>query len=247
MAQPIRFLAADTETTGTDPRRDRIVELFILEVDDRLQPGPASLWRFNPGYPIPPSATRVHGISDEDVRDAQQFRQVAGRIQALLSGSTLIAFNGLRFDLPILHEELVRAGQAGLAPNQSVIDPYRLFTEDHPRTLSGAVRHYLGREHDGAHSAEADVRAMLDVLRVQWARRHNKAPHLADLRHNDGREWLDPGRCFYRDQGIVRLGFGKHKNEPAQQFPGYLRWIASSDFGDHTKQIAHSLLSGAPA
>ncbi len=172
---PGRFLALDTETTGTNRRKDRIVELFILEVDETLDPGASLLQRFNPGIPIPAEATAVHGIRDEDVRDAPPFRRLAPRIQNLVADSPLIAFNGLTFDLPLLHEELARAGQAGLDPNQTVIDPYRLFVEDHPRTLAGAVRHYLGRDHDGAHSAEGDVRAMLDVLRVQLARRRHRS------------------------------------------------------------------------
>lgn len=237
-----RFLALDTETTGTNRSKDRIVELFVVEVDSNLNVGPSFLQRFNPEMPIPPAATAVHGIRDEDVCQSPPFHSLAARIQTMLTDAVLIAFNGLTFDLPLLHEELVRAGQRGLDPNPTVIDPYRLFVEDAPRTLSGAVRHYLGRDHDSAHSAESDVRAMLAVLRVQWARRHAKAPRLEDLRFDDGREWLDASRCFYREDGVVRFGFGKHRGEPATHFPGYLKWMSTGDFSGQTKEVARTLL-----
>lgn len=239
-----RFLALDTETTGTNPCKDRIIELFVLEVDEHLEPGQSLQQRFSPGIAIPAKATAVHGIRDEDVRDAPPFSRLAARVQGMLEDAVLIAFNGLTFDLPLLHEELTRAGQPGVGPNSAVIDPYRLFIEDAPRTLAGAVRHYLGREHDGAHSAEGDARAMLEVLRVQWARRHAKAPRLEDLRFADGREWLDASRCFYRQDGVVRFGFGKHRGEPAQAFPRYLEWMAKGDFSAQAKQVARRVLSG---
>ena len=65
----------DLETTGTDIRTDRIVEISVIRVDpcgDREH----RTRRINPGVPIPPDATAVHGISDADVADQPTF---AGR------------------------------------------------------------------------------------------------------------------------------------------------------------------------
>ncbi|MCA1812096.1 MAG: 3'-5' exonuclease [Halobacteriales archaeon] len=245
----MRFLALDTETTGTNPRSDRIIDLCILEVTDRLDPVRSWIQRFNPGTPIPEAATQVHGIRDQDVQDAPSFASAAGRIQGLLADAVVIACNGRSFDVPLLHAELVRAGQPGLPLRQAIIDPYQLFLEDRPGTLIGASRHYLQREHEGAHNAEADVRAMLDVLRVQWAVRHHRAPHLDDLVHREDKEWLDMGRCFYRDGDTVRLGFGKHKGKPARQVPEYLRWMMQADFASDAKDVANGIPVGwtAPA
>lgn len=131
-----RFIALDAETTGSNPREDRIVELFLLEVDELLRPLRSWHQRFNPGLPIPNSATLVHGIRTADVEEAPPFRSFAHRIQNLLADAVLIAYNGYCFDVPLLHHELVRAGQAGLSPNQPVIDPYRLFLKEKPRSRS---------------------------------------------------------------------------------------------------------------
>ena len=74
LRRPLAFF--DLETTGTDPARDRIVEISVL----RIEPGgerTSRTRRVNPERPIPMEATRIHGIRDEDVAHEPTFRQIA--------------------------------------------------------------------------------------------------------------------------------------------------------------------------
>ena len=71
--RPIVFF--DLETTGLNPATDRIVEMALV----KLLPGgkrETFVRRINPGRPIPAETTAIHGISDEDVKDAPEFRQI---------------------------------------------------------------------------------------------------------------------------------------------------------------------------
>jgi DNA polymerase-3 subunit epsilon len=165
------FVALDLETTTMHPASARIVEMTLAALDDDLKVQRSFTQRLNPGTPIPEAATKVHGIRDQDVHEAPTFSEVAARVQGFLRGATLIAYNGRRFDVPVLHRNLREAGQPGIRGNP-ILDPYLLFTEDAPRTLTAACQYYLGVPHPNAHQSAADVQAMLDVLRIQLMRRH---------------------------------------------------------------------------
>jgi DNA polymerase-3 subunit epsilon len=86
----------DLETTGTDPKLDRVIEIGVLKVrpdgghDHRTR-------RVNPGVPIPSEAARVHGITDDDVDDSPAFRAVAPGLVRFLDGCDLAGFNVLNF------------------------------------------------------------------------------------------------------------------------------------------------------
>ena len=74
LARPIIFF--DLETTGTDIAKDRIVELSVTKFfPDGSQE--TKTRRFNPGIPIPPEATAVHGITDDDVKNEKSFAELA--------------------------------------------------------------------------------------------------------------------------------------------------------------------------
>ena len=127
-----RLLYFDLETTGTDPEADRIVELAAVRPgDDEL-----TVRRYQPGRPIPPGATAVHGIAADDVSDAPPFEEEAGRIQQLVEGRILCGYNIRSFDTVMLDLELRRAGQPGLDLEQvREVDLMRVWEE-----MEGGVR-----------------------------------------------------------------------------------------------------------
>ncbi|HVY44929.1 MAG TPA: 3'-5' exonuclease, partial [Minicystis sp.] len=109
---PIAFI--DTETTGRDPAVDRLVEVGIVlgkggVVFERRS------WLVNPGCPIPPETTAVHGIKDEDVADKPAFAEIAHEILAALGDAIPAAYNAA-FDRAFLLAELERAGIRPEAP-----------------------------------------------------------------------------------------------------------------------------------
>jgi DNA polymerase-3 subunit epsilon len=126
--------------------------------------------RCNPGIPIPPEASAVHGIIDSDVSDLSEFSDQSEEIVKLLYGATVAGFNILRFDIPFLNAELDRVNYPLVRiPYAPVLDVMRMFHAHCPRVrsrrnLSLAYELYCGEEHINAHGAVADVLASAKVL-----------------------------------------------------------------------------------
>lgn len=164
------FLGFDTETTGVDPSQDRLVTAALVMRGPRHGEGTRRqevvTWLADPGVPIPPGASAVHGISTEraqaEGRPAPQvLEEVAQRLaQAMGAGTPVVAFNA-SFDLTLMEHELARHGLATLrerlgGPLAPVLDPL---------VLDRAVDLAHGVQVDEAlHTAEVDVAATLDVL-----------------------------------------------------------------------------------
>ena len=159
----------DLETTGIDPKVDRIVEVSVLKLALRGDPDHRTR-RVNPGVPIPPEATAVHGITDDDVVDCPTFRAVAPGLARYLDGCDLAGFNILKYDLRLLATEYIRAGVGFRVAGRKVIDACHIFHRREPRDLTAAYKFYCGLDHDGAHGAAADVLATLAVLDAQVSR-----------------------------------------------------------------------------
>lgn len=154
----------DLETTGVSVYTDRIVQFAAV----KLHPdGRKTQWQtlVNPGREIPPGATAVHGITDDMVREAPRFFDVARKIEGGIRGCDLAGFNSARFDWPMLRAEFQRVG---ISMNEPVmVDVMKVFHKMAPRTLAVAVQTYCGRSHEKSHDALADALATLDVLEAQ--------------------------------------------------------------------------------
>ena len=234
----------DLETTGVDPAADRIVEVAVLT----LLPGRRQELfhrRINPGVPIPPAATAVHGIADADVTSAPTFAATAPELFATLHGSDLGGFGISTFDLPLLAAEFARAGLPFRVARRRVIDVLVLYRRWYPRDLTSAVREYLGREHD-AHSAVADARATAEVLDRQVGR-HALPTTLGEL-HASLVEVDVAGRFRRDDTGHAVFAFGKYSGqalaEVAARDPGYLKWILGRPFLDDVHDLVRGALAG---
>ncbi len=254
LQKPLAFF--DLETTGIDPSQDRIVEISVLrwlpggEQDSRTR-------RINPERPIPPASTAIHGIRDEDVRDEPPFRRIARGLLDYLADADLAGFNVQRFDIPLLENEFQACGLTLGLENRRVIDVLKIFKRMERRNLSAAVELYLGREHVGAHGAQADTEATADVFRAQLERYDvlpRSVPELA--------EWISPtvpdavdrrGRFVRRLEGVA-FGFGKYRNRPlaevAREDADYLQWLLGQDDfpGDARRLVLDALRdAGGPS
>ena len=170
--RPIAFF--DLETTGTDPATDKIVEISVLRID----PGggrASKTRRLNPERRIPPDATSVHGISDEDVASAPTFRQIAKGLLEFISDSDLAGFNVLRFDLPLLEREFRDCGLDLGMTGRRVIDAMAVYHRKEPRDLAAAARARCER----AESANR-VRHMLKATHVGAVSDDRQRPALED-------------------------------------------------------------------
>ena len=170
------LLVVDTETTGVDVTKDRVVELGAAYFQGG-QPGETRRMRLNPGCAIPPEASAIHGIYDDHVRDKPSFADVAPRFLGHVRGGPsgaeppcLVGYNARGFDIPLLNAELARAHFTERIPVEPVLD-LMIFVRWHhrslrSRSLENICAHY-GIPVTRAHSALADALAILPVPVVE--------------------------------------------------------------------------------
>lgn len=241
LTRPLCFF--DLETTGTDVSRDRIVEISILKVYPNGN-RESKTWLVNPTIPIPPASTDIHGISDAMVREAPTFKELAKQIHNLIKDSDLAGYNSDRFDIPLLAEELLRAGVDFDLKNRVTVDVQTIFHKMEQRTLSAAYKFYCKKSLDNAHSAEADTTATYEILKAQL-------DTYADILPNDIKQLSDfttrkqvadfAGFIAYNEQGEEVFTFGKHKGRKVTEIldeePGYFGWMLNADFPLYTKKV----------
>lgn len=232
----------DLETTGVNIAFDRIIELSALKV----QPGGGEEWltlRINPGIPISPEATKVHGITDADVADAPSFKDVARKIASFLDGCDLAGFNSMKFDIPVLCEEFLRVNVDFNPARHRYVDVQVIFHKKEQRTLSAAYKFYCDRELENAHSSKADTAATYEILKAQLDRYPDLENDIEKLSafsaFNNNADLA--GRIVFNEQGVEVFNFGKHKGKPVEQVlkeePSYYSWMMNGDFPLNTKQV----------
>lgn len=237
----------DLETTGTNLSIDRIVEIAIVKI---YPDGSRQVKRklLNPQMPIPQSSSDVHGITNEMVRDAPTFRQVANEIKQFIDNCDLSGYNSNRFDIPLLMEEFLRAGINFKTEGRKLLDVQRIYHLMEQRTLSAAYKFYCEKNLDGAHSAEADAVATYEILEAQIERYPNIGTTIESIINFCGEEdVVDFARRFIRVNCIEVFNFGKHKGRAVEEVlkaePQYYDWMMKGDFPMHTKQKLTEILN----
>ena len=236
--KPLAFI--DLETTGINLGTDRIVEIAIVKI---LTDGTRSVKRklINPGIPIPKASSDIHGITDEMVKDAPLFKQVAQELKQMLDGCDFAGYNSNRFDIPLLMEEFLRAQVDFDMKNRKLLDVQNIFHKMEPRTLGAAYRFYCNKTLDGAHSAEVDASATHEILEAQLEKYADLGNTLDSILKVIGEDQVvDFARRFVMENGIEVFNFGKYKGRPVADVlktePQYYDWMMKGDFPQHTKQ-----------
>ena len=240
LKRPLIFF--DIESTGLSPEKDRIVEISLIKVypDGHEE---VRTRRINPECHIPEESTAVHGITDDDVRDCPTFRQVAKSLASMIQGCDVAGYNSNRFDVPLLGEEFIRAGVEVDFSRCRFIDVQTIFHKMERRTLEAAYKFYCEKDLTEAHSAEADTRATLEVLKAQLDRYpedlQNDVEFLSSFTTQQRNLDL-AGRFVYNEKDEVVINFGKHKGTPVAEVlkkePGYYDWVMKADFPEDTKR-----------
>jgi DNA polymerase-3 subunit epsilon len=240
LKNPLVFF--DLETTGTNIVSDRIVEISYLKIcpsgEEEIRTR-----RLNPEMPIPPQATEIHGISDEDVKDAPTFKSIAKSLAAQIDGCDLAGYNSNRFDIPLLAEEFLRAGVDIDLMKRKFVDVQVIFHKKEQRTLEAAYKFYCNKELENAHSAEYDTRATYEVLKSQLDRYPDLENDVAFLSgySSFGNNVDFAGKVVYDDEMREVINFGKHKGRLVEDIlredPGYYSWIIQGDFPLYTKKV----------
>jgi DNA polymerase-3 subunit epsilon len=240
LSKPICFF--DLETTGTDVATDRIVEISIFKVFPNGNKE-SKTWLVNPTITIPYETTLVHGISNEKVANEPTFGQLAAQIYNMIKDSDLAGFNSDRFDIPLLAEELLRAGVDFDMKNRVSVDIQTIFHKMEARTLSAAFKFYTGNSLENAHSAEADTMATYEILKAQldcYPDLQNDMRALSEFTTRKKNADFAGMIVFDKDNQEV-FGFGKHKGVLVEKVlesePGYYSWIQNANFPLYTKKV----------
>jgi DNA polymerase-3 subunit epsilon len=243
----------DLEATGINVSTDRIVEISIV----KLHPdgGQEILTRrVNPVIPIPLESSLIHGIYDKDVKNEPTFKDLAKEFQLFFGQADLAGFNVLKYDIPLLVEEFLRAGIDFDLEKRNLLDAQKIFFLMEKRNLTAAYQFYCGRKLENAHSAEADTLATLDVFKAQIERYLGE--EVEDLQGNKvgvfendmkkihelvNEKMVDlAGRFVFNNDGQEIFNFGKHKGKTIEQVfkeePGYYDWMMRGDFALDTKR-----------
>jgi DNA polymerase-3 subunit epsilon len=198
--------------------------------------------------PIPASSSAIHGITDDMVKDAPSFKQVANEIKQFMDSCDLGGYNSNRFDIPMLIEEFLRIGMDFQTEGRKFVDVQKIFHMMEQRTLSAAYKFYCQKILEGAHSAEADASATWEVLEAQVKRYPNIGNTVESIVKFTGEEDIvDFARRFVKEKGVEIFNFGKHKGKPVVQVlkeePQYYDWMMKGDFAMNTKQKLTEILN----
>jgi len=251
----------DTETTGTNTKNDRIIELGFQLFDAG---GLQKEWRslINPGVTIPENAIKIHGIDNDRILRCRVcdlsaidctcakfgpvpfFRDIA---PSLTRGFVDCDFAGknIRFDLEILAAEMSRVNVPWSYGGAHIIDIDRLEQIGEPRTLSTLYRKHTGKALEGAHGALSDVKGSVEVIAAQIVK-YDLPRTPADLHAIQWPGWLDSTRRFVLNaDGIPVCNFGKHHGVPMNRIPtDYYDWILNNDFPEDVKVLARQAKLG---
>jgi DNA polymerase-3 subunit epsilon len=240
LKRPIAFF--DLETTGINISNDRIVELSIL----KISPNGKEEWfcsRINPEMSIPPQSTLIHGITDEDVKDAPTFKEIAKKLVTFIEGCDLAGFNAIKFDIPVLAEEFLRVDVDYNFRKRRYVDVQVIFHKKEQRTLVAAYKFYCNKDLKDAHSSKADTLATFEVLKSQlerYADLDNDVEKLAEYSsYNNTVDFA--GRIILDENDVEVFNFGKYKGKAVElvfsEDPAYYSWMMKSDFPLYTKKV----------
>ena len=257
LKRPICFF--DLETTGTNVSTDRIVEISITKIypDGREE---EKTKKINPTIPIPIESSLIHGIYEEDVKDAPTFKQVSKAMFEFLKDCDLGGFNSNRFDIPLLLEEFYRVDLDLDISKINLVDVQNIFHQMEQRTLVAAYKFYCDKDLTNAHSAAADTLATYEVLKsmldkyekTEFTDKDGQTtiPVVNDMdalgkfsRRSNNVDLI--GRFVFNADKVEVFNFGKHKGKPVQQVlteePSYYAWMMKGDFPGETKKVLENI------
>ena len=257
LTRPIVFF--DIESTGLNVGTDKIVEICLMKV----MPDNSIITKtelINPQIHIPAEVSEIHGIYDKDVANKPTFKELALSIRDFILGCDLAGYNLIKYDLPLLVEEFLRAEIDLDLRCARIIDVQNIFHRMEPRNLRAAYKFYCGEELKNAHTAEADTLATFKILEAQLSKYENTVildeneqeyipikndvATLASFSIND-RHVDFAGHIVFDKNDVEVFNFGKHKGVPVEQVFikewSYYDWMMKSDFPLYTKKVISNI------
>lgn len=233
------LILLDVESSGLDTNADRIVSLAMVKLYPEGDTSKLEIFA-NPGIRIRPEVTSIHGISNEQAATFKTFKEQAQEVHQYLQQSDLAGYNCVNFDIPIIWEELYRAGIEWDLTGIKIVDVGNIFKKKEPRDLSTAVQYYCGKPHTGAHTALADTLATQEVLNAQLDRyeelRNMTVAELSAFSNMDKLPRVDlAGNIRLNSEGEYVYGLKSKAGVRIKDDPGFGNWMLQKSFPINTK------------
>jgi DNA polymerase-3 subunit epsilon len=248
--KPIIFF--DTETTGLSTVTDRIVELYAAKVQNGDVIAEYHQF-FNPGFPVPQEAINVHHITNEFLADKPSFESKALEIAEFFKDCYVCGHNGRKYDVPLLSEELGRAGIVWPTDLTTILDTYQVEKTLLSHSLIATYKRYFGKDYSetigDAHGAKADTLATIAVFKEQCKRIDADASTQKgiDAFYKAGRpdeHQADvAGNLVYDDAHELCWNFGKNRGRKVKDTFSYATWVLGQNFAASTKALIRKELS----
>jgi len=249
LSRPLVVL--DLETTGVWVEKDKIVEIGMVKclVDGSTE---KYVKRVNPGISIPPKVSQLINITDEDVKDAPPFKDIAQEALSFIGDADIGGFCIERFDLPVLEREMGAAGLNFSRENRVIYDAQKIYHIHEQRDLMAAYKFYCNKNLENAHSALVDAEATAKILDAQAQKYGTGDGSIEDLKEFDydrPTDYFDKDRRFRWWNGELYPMFGKYaKRQTVKQIANkdrkYLLWMLEKDFSEEVKVMVEGVLSG---
>lgn len=211
-----QFICIDCETTGLDPKQDRIIEVAavrftLTETFDTFE----SL--IDPECHIPETSIAIHNITSEMVVGKPTIASVLPHLLHLIGKSTIVG-HGVNFDIDILAAAAERSGIPCSLKYNPFLDTLRMarLYGDSPTNSLEQLRRHFNIPLEGAHRAMSDVIVNVEVFKM-LAQRYRTTEQLFDVLANPIQ--------------LKTMPLGKHKGRPMKEVPiEYLIWASHKDF-----------------
>lgn len=243
---PIVF--CDLESSSAKASEASIIEIAMVKIHPD---GEREVFQtlINPGFDISDEIAELTHITNDDLQVALPLEHYADAIMEFIGDGYFCGFNLRNFDASLLFEALYRIGEVWSISQDKILDVMEIFHRMEPRTLAGAVRHYLGGDHEDAHRAMPDVEATIDVLDAQLVRYQGLPEDIDTLISETKRDTrLDMAGKIIIHNGEPCFNFGKWGPEggkeptPCRMQRGYLKWmLEEGDFPNNTKMVVQSI------
>ncbi len=259
MEKKVTIAAFDVETTGRNPLEDQVIEISVVcssgtDFWGALEAGRSAesyCKRVRPGVDVSPGAQAVHGISQADLEQELPFSDFGEEIHELIMSADVLMGYNVSFDIRFLEQEFKRLGLELDLSKKLIVDPLRIWHSMEPRKLENAYERFVGGELGGAHAADADTKAVMEVLAGMKSgfKLESATPEeLAELTSPDRASWIGSSRHIRWEGGLIVIGFGKYEGRPlyhvAQEDADYIRWIRDSEFPKHVHSLCKGAVSG---
>lgn len=253
LERPLIFF--DLETTGLSVSKDRICQIsftkFFPQPKGKKGKDPETKTRIiNPNKLIPQKAIEVHGITNEHVKDAPTFKQIALSLSKHFDGCDIAGYNIMGYDIPLMREEFIRSGVDWPESDARIIDVYTLITKAIPRKLSDMYELLTGVEAKDAHDAEYDNMMCIGVLGALLKKGEKyqfdafsklgspkSIQDLHDICQGEG-QLVDYARKIIINPTTeeFEFNFGNHRGERVLDHKAYCQWMLAHDFTEDTKR-----------